>query len=299
MIVSSSAELYIIGFFLLQIIGIIVWFLSRDRGHRLTEVWGTRWYVLQQQHESAELRQEDRLAEHVERLQARWRSENLPVHFGPVGATYYGDSPDHMNTLNPDRGALGLVDDRLLFVGMSSAGFEIAIPLSAIRWISQLGVEAQTSNTLTIYREVSGEWRLILLATNWVTELVQAMQQIAQVPISTLPDYGPIKALRARQEIYGQWDRQHTVTLYLAPDRLLTNWHSAVPLDSICELAVIPAAASSQGLLRIHFSDPDGRPQTIGFEMDFDRASAWAWQLSRRTGIAVDQAGGRKKKEDD
>jgi hypothetical protein len=154
-------------------------------------------------------------------------------------------------------------------------------------------------NVLTIYREVSGEWRLILLATNRVTELVQAIQQVAPVPISTQPDYGPAQALRARQDIYSQWDRQHTVTLYLAPDRLLTNWHSAVPLDAIRELGVIPAAESSKGLLRIHFSEPDSKPQTIGFEMDFDRASAWAWQLSRRTGIAVDQAGGRKKKENE
>jgi hypothetical protein len=246
--------------------------------------------------------EEDRHRQLVDEIKSRWEREGRVIHFPPVLARYYGDGPDRVNTLNPDRGVLGVVDHRLLFVGMSSAGFEIGIPLSTIRWISQTGAQAVEHNALTIYREVSGEWRLDLWATDQETELIQAIQQIASVPISTQVDHGPIPALRARQNLLGQWERDHTVSLYLAPDRLLADWHSAVPLDAIRGLAVLPAAGlqfNDAALLRIGYADLDGRPQTVGFELSSSQAQAWAEILSRRTGISIDYESGRKKKEDE
>jgi hypothetical protein len=178
---------------------------------------------------------------------------------------------------------------------MSSAGFEIGIPLSTIRWISQTGAQAVEHNALTIYREINGEWRLYLFGTEDLPAFVEALRQVTNISFSTDAHHGPAKALRARQNLLGQWERDHTVTLYLAPDRLLADWRSAVPLDAIRELAVIADSGVTSGsadLLRIIYTDPEGKRQIVGFEINL----AWAWELSRRTGIAIDHASGRKKK---
>jgi hypothetical protein len=239
---------------------------------------------------------------HINQVRTRWQHEGRNIRFAPVKARYYGDAPDHLN-LTPDEGALGLVDDRLLFVGESSANFQLAIPFPTIRWISQLAESAALKlNILTIYAEVGSEWRLYQVGVTGLSDLVQAIQQVTSVPISTQSDYGPAKALRVRQNLLGQWERDHTVSLYLAPDRLLADWRSAVPLDAIRGLAVLPATGlqfNDAALLRISHTDPDGRPQTVGFELSSSQAQAWAEILSRRTGISIDYESGRKKKEDE
>jgi hypothetical protein len=236
----------------------------------------------------------------IEHTRRYWQREGRIIRFGPVNTLYLGDLPDNLNML-PDAGWLGLVDDRLIFLGESSANLEISLPLERIRWIGQANVKVQQWNALTMYIEWESGWRLHTFEVWEFNKLVTAMQEIGGVALVRYSDYGPFDAPRYDQNIYGQWERGYTMKLYLMEDRLLADWRTVVTLDQIRGLAVLPSAGLSlthSALLSVHYTMADNRLHAVGFAMDGEKAGEWARVLQTRTGIEPEY-GGRKQKRSD
>jgi hypothetical protein len=199
----------------------------------------------------------------------------------------------------PDPGVLGLIDDQVVFVGISSANFEIRIPLANVRWLGQASVAVQQQNAVSLHCELESRWQLYNFGLDDWQSLVNGLKE-AGIPVATYQDRGPMDALRLRQNVYGQWERDHTVQLYLAPDRLLADWHTAIMLDCIQGLTVLSAAGlnlTRSALLEIKYSVPDAWPQVMGFAMSEPEARGWAEALRQRTKAPLDYGAGRKKKE--
>jgi hypothetical protein len=253
-------------------------------------------------HETREEQIEARLnrtaAEGVERARRRWLRAGRTIRFGPVKAFYCGDQPDNLNRSAPDVGALAIVDDRLIFRSVSSANFEIDLPLESIRWFGQANVTVQQFNALTFYVEPASRWRLYTIGVEDVEGVNRALQDIGGLALNPDPDYGPVNALRCDQNIYGHWVPDHTVRLYLIPDHVLADWRTVVRFDQIQGLAVLPSGGLSpagSALLSIHYTADDGRPRGVGFALGWSKAFVWAAMLEERTGVEVDQVERKKK----
>ncbi len=137
----------------------------------------------------------------------------------------------------------------------------------------------QKHNALTFYVEQESRWRLYTIGVEYVEPITRALQEIGGVALNPDPDYGPVNALRYDQNIYGHWEPDHTVRLYLIPDHLLADWRTVVRFDQIGGLAVLPSGGLSPvdlALLSIRYTSDDGRPCGVGFALGWDKVYTWA-----------------------
>ena len=155
---------------------------------------------------------------------------------------------------------------------------------------------------MTFYCERNQHWHVYkfdLLSHAGSMNLLNALDALV-VPVTVSRSLEAVKVHYQRQDIYGQWEHNRVATLYLAPDRLLVNWQSTIPLAEIRELAIMApperTLGSSRTMLRITCARPDSAPSVVGFVMGSQDADVWASVLRERTGIAVEVFQGPKKK---
>ncbi len=152
----------------------------------------------------------------------------------------------------------------------------------------------------TLITEDRDRWHIFQFGFVTSNVWIQAMESagIVRIPAQTL---GPLNALRLRQDVYGRWERDHTITLYLVPDRVLVDWHTALRNDQIRDLAVVDAPARlnvlDRDLLRITYTTDDDARNIIGFVMDDGEAKRWAQVLHTHSGAPLEIITGRKKKQ--
>ncbi len=259
------------------------------------------WILESMEYDQPNFRLDQAADESLDRARQHWERAGRTIRFGPVKAFYGGDQPDELNRFTPDPGALAIVDERLIFRGASSANFEIDLPLESIRWFGQSNVTVQQRNALTFYVEHEAHWRLYTIGVEDVEGVVRALQEIGGVELNPDPDYGPVNTLRYDQNIYGHWEPDHTVRLYLIPEHLLADWRTVVRFDQIGGLAVLPSGGLSpvdSALLSIRYTSGDGRPCGVGFALGWDKAHEWANMLEKRTGIELESIERKKKVSD-
>jgi hypothetical protein len=197
-----------------------------------------------------------------------------------------------MQYARSDPGAIGIVDNAVIFAGESSAGFELAIPLDQIRWMGHEGT--------TLITEDRDRWHVHQFGFEASHVWIQAMDSagVVRIPAQTL---GPLDVLRLRQDIYGRWERDYTMTLYLLPDRLLVNWHTALMIDQIRAVMVLSAVTGSglrhSSLLRIEYADASDTRHTIGFAIGHNEVGQWGRALAERAGVPFEWERARKKKQ--
>jgi hypothetical protein len=243
---------------------------------------------------------------HVVRMQTEWVRAGQIVHYGPVGASCFGQRPGAILG-GGVFGALGITDGNLVFTGRRSSRFDASIPLTSIRRIGLTTLAVQAGNiiarkrALAIHYDSPDGWRVGLFVTREPAEVAQALAEESGLPIhdsgSERDDYGPARATRMTEDVYGDWSPDREGDLYLAPDRLLFNWRDPILLDAIRRLDVIAKRGVNPlapDLLRVEHETPEGEPLVTGFVVR--RARRWAEAILRRTEVPLDVHLGRKTK---
>ena len=243
---------------------------------------------------------------HVVRVQTEWVRAGQIVHYGPVGASCFGQRPSAVIGGGVS-GALGITDGKLVFTGRRRSRFDASIPLTRVHRISLITLPIQAGNiiarkrALAVHYDSPDGWRVGLFVTREPAELAQAVAEESGLPVHDAggdrDDYGPARATRMTEDIYGDWSPDREGDLYLAPDRLLFNWRDPILLEAIRRLDVIAKRGVNPlapDLLRVEHETPDGEPLVDGFVVR--RARRWAEAILRRTEVPLDVHLGRKTK---
>jgi hypothetical protein len=243
---------------------------------------------------------------HVVRVQTEWVRAGQIVHYGPVGASCFGQRPSAILG-GGVFGALGITDGKLVFTGRRRSRFDASIPLTSIRRIGLTTLPVQAGNiiarkrALAVHYDSPDGWRVGLFVTKEPAEVAQALAEESGLPIhdsgGERDDYGPARATRMTEDVYGDWSPDREGDLYLAPDRLLFNWRDPILLDAIRRLDVIAKRGVNPlapDLLRVEHETPEGEPLVTGFVVR--RARRWAEAILRRTEVPLDVHLGRKTK---
>ena len=266
---------------------------------------------------------------HRKAIRARWRRSKRDILFAPVITQFYGDKPRTRHTMvRPESGVLGIADGALVFIRRFSE-HERAIPFEHIHHVGnrpivvQQGKHTARKQALIVHYERGGRWRVgAWILTRDLVDLTRVLR--AQVRHNTpymgpdREDFGPMRAERLKQDIYGQWNpfdleirpydpddplpaSLSEADLYLAPDRLLFDCHDAVLLSQMRRVEVYEKGGPlhelnpfREDLLRIEYETPDGERDTVGFEVR--RAERWGREITKRAGIPFQVHEGRKKK---
>jgi hypothetical protein len=237
-----------------------------------------------------------------------WSRPGHTMHFGPVRTLYRGDRPCEVFT-HREAGALGIVDDRLIFTREDGAA-EINVPLEIIRWIGLQPIEVNAVQepihqlAMFVHSEVESDWRVWVFSPENVDGLPDALQKAGGVAFDTQHtdrrlDHGPAEVSHWQQDIYGRWSKVGEVKLYLAPDRLVFTGHEAIHLAQVRQLAVVRRHRPHVGqpaLLRVDWLGPDGKLHTDGFGLSPRESDAWAEVLHWRTDVPVEHYTGQRKK---
>jgi hypothetical protein len=241
---------------------------------------------------------------HVIHVRTEWVRAGQIVRYGPVGAMCCGNRP-HKSHGKGVFGALGLTDGKLVFVGHRSTRYNVSIPFDLMHWIGlhTLNGGAGARAIIVHYQSPSG-WYVYTFTTDAPVEFGQALSRHSGLPLhdadAIREDFGPARATRMIQDIYGQWQPEYEIELYLAPGRLLFGWKSPILLERITRLDVLTKGGLedlnpfSEDLLRIEYETPDGARETIGFVVR--NAHKWAEAISRHTDAPLVIHAGRKKK---
>jgi len=246
---------------------------------------------------------------HVGRVRTDWVRAGRIIRYGPVGAISFGTRPRGTYT-GGAFGALGIADKTLVFDGHRSNRHDVTIRLDALRWIGLTTISvwagrvAARRRALALHYEGPDEWRVATFVTDAPEDIAQALGRETGLLVrdtgSERADYGPARATRLIQDVYGEWSTDREDELYLAPDRLLFAWRSAIALDDIQRLDVIDAGGLdalnplSAGLLRVEYRAADGAIDTVGFRVR--RAAGWADAIAERSASGLPVVQGRKKK---
>lgn len=235
---------------------------------------------------------------HVVATRTAWVRAGRRVMFGPVGVLSYGTWPRRRYG-RAVFGAAGLVDGAFTFRGQR-ARFNFDTPLDAVRHLSLIALTLRPSLRppqpgLAVHYASPDGWRVAALAGDAIGGLAEALAAATGLPLHDAgerrDDFGPQPAMRLHEDNFGDWARDRSGPLYLAPDRLLFAWRDAIPLRAIRRLAVYDADGGL--LLRVEYETPDGLA-TVGFLLD--DAPAWAEAIAQRSDVPVQLFIGRKKK---
>jgi hypothetical protein len=246
---------------------------------------------------------------HVGHVRTDWVRAGRIIRYGPVGAISFGTRPRRTYT-GGVFGALGITDQALVFDGHRSNRHDASIRLSTIRWAGlttvpvAVGRISASKHALALHYEGSDGWRVATFVTEAPEAIAQAVSRETGLPArdtgSERADFGPVRATRLFQDVYGDWSTDREDELYLAPDRLLFAWRDAIPLDDIQRLDVIDAGRLdalnplSSGLLRVEYRAPDDTIDVVGFRVR--RGAQWADAIAERSASGLPVVQGRKKK---
>ncbi|MBN1678746.1 MAG: hypothetical protein JW966_00545 [Anaerolineae bacterium] len=259
---------------------------------------------------------------HVIRVRTAWMRAAHVVHFGPVSALCLGSRPQTRYAPGTS-GALGVTGDCLAFEGRRTSRCDVQLPASMIRWIGlgtvtlEAGRRRHAVRAMSVHAERPGGWVVYTFVLDDMHDAAISLNRVSGVPVrdagTMCDDFGPARALRLRQDVYGDWYPQGEDVLYLAPDRLLFAWKDAIPLAAVERLDVLKRGGGrlaeligserigserfgrSKQLLRVAYQLPDGDQDVAGFVVD--DAQAWADALVRQADIRPDVYAGRKKKD--
>jgi hypothetical protein len=238
----------------------------------------------------------------VNRVRTVWVRAGLIVRYGPVGAMCHG--------LHPRRaygrglfGAAGLAAEALVFDGQHSSACNARIPLEQIQRLSLVTVAlpaGRQTRAFAVHHDSPDGWRVAVFSGESVPDLAEALSAESAVPLHDAgegqDDFGPARATRMIQDIYGEWTPDREGMLYLAPDRLLFEWREAIPLATMARLDVYHSGGRrAEALLRVEYAAPDGAHQVGGFLVD--HAGRWAEAIARRADVSLAVHEGRKRKE--
>jgi len=241
-------------------------------------------------------------ARYVRDLATAWAAAGRAIHWGPVRAICVASLPGWRG--GKVDGALGLVDGGLVFAGRQATVCDRFVPFDAVRWIALRRARGWPGGTreLAVHAERSGRWQVAVYALDSVVSLAEALASRCGCPVddagSGREDFGPARALRMVEDVYGEWHADREDQLYLAPDRLLFGWRDAISLESIEQVSVLERPPRAQGrgaVLRVAAQRDNETYDVVGFAVA--RAGAWADAIVRRAGGAL--AGGRKRKSSD
>jgi hypothetical protein len=248
---------------------------------------------------------------HVNQVRTAWVRAGQIVHYGPVGATCLGTRPRSIYG-GGVFGALGLTDGRLVFDGHRSNACNLSLPFEQIQYVGLttvpviVGRSVSRKRVLTVHHIGADGWQVAVLLTAAPVEFANALAGVCDCMVHDTgrqrEDHGPAQATRMTQDIYGEWHAEWEGDLYLAPDRLLFNWHDAILLDTIQRLDVLEQPSANPltaDLLRVEYATPDDAE----FETDVAgylvrRADKWAEAIAARAPQAIPVHTGRKKKEE-
>lgn len=240
---------------------------------------------------------------HVNRVRTAWVRAGAWVRFGPVEAVCRGLLPRRVYGRGA-AGAVGIVGDALVFAGQRSSAYDVRIPAAKVQRLSLVTVRlrlGRRARALAVHYDSPDGWRVATLSGPALAGLAEALAEVCNLPVHNAgdgrDDFGPDRALRLVQDVYGQWSADRQGELYLAPDRLLFDWRIVTPLEALARLDVYPQEGRRGGaLLRVTWVGPDGVSQVEGFQVR--RASQWAEALQRRADAPVQIFAGRKRKND-
>ncbi len=228
----------------------------------------------------------------------------MTVAAGPLPAYYYYDWQHRPPDALPEPGMLGLLVDgtgsTLVFVGTGETGVAVRIPLAEIHYLGRASAHVYQWYSVSLYGPGADGWQIYTFGLSKQPEFLKTLAQISGLTVVASQDLGPMAAQHYRQDIYGVWWPGESWTIYLAPDRLLSNWHTAILLDHIRELTIMPvpkARWSPDLLLRIAHIEEGIGLQTVGYVLPPDQAREWGAALHQRTQVPLNVVEGRKKKE--
>lgn len=238
---------------------------------------------------------------HVNRVRTDWVRAGAWVRYGPVAVTCLGLRPRQTYRRGVS-GAAGIVSDALMFSGQRSSAWDVHVPLVSVQRVSLVTVRlrlGRRARALTVHYDSPDGWRVATLLSPALAPLGAALAEACALPLHDAgdgrDDFGPDRALRLLQDIYGEWHADHTGDLYLAPDRLLFDWRTVAPLAALQRLDVYQQS-HGKALLRVTYTGSDGAPQVEGFQV---RAAArWAEALVQRLDVPLQVHRGRKRKPD-
>ena len=225
------------------------------------------------------------------------------VRIDPIPAYYYGTQTI---TKKSTLGGLGVINSLIVF-GTADEPITLQLPISALRWASctilkDNSLEDGTTTGLMLHVERGQWWDVHVFRVVAPSGIAGRLHAVLGVP-SNMRDFdlGPAQVAVFEQDIYGQWNYQARGTAYLAPDRLLIDWMTALRFADLRTIAVGPARGLSQvtaRLLRLSYRHDDGSLAGLGLQMDLAYAARWADAISSRTDIPVQVYDGRKGKDE-
>jgi hypothetical protein len=258
-------------------------------------VGGMGWWIIRRRHQLF-----------ARRTQSHWVYEGRIVRYGPVDAVWLGQRPKKM--FNPGRwGVFGITGDQVVFASPNGrADFQVA--LANVRQIHLptvsvwVGKTAARYRALAVHYEDGGEWWVAILTLGSATqEAAQTLARLCDLPVigaeAARSDFGPVKAARLTQDIYGEWQADQRGVLYLAADRLLFDWRDAILLSQVERLDVLPSMSRrpfAADLLRVEYVTPVGDHAVCGFAVR--RAGQWARAIAHHRDQPLPVWTGRKKK---
>jgi len=248
--------------------------------------------------------------DHVIHVRTAWVRAGQIVRYGPIGATCLGTRPLRLYP-SGRFGALGITDGHLVFEGHRRSAENLSVPLSNLRHIGLttvrvwMGRTAISQRALAVHYTAPDGWRVATFVADESVELAQALSDESGLPVydsgKDRDDYGPARALRMTQDVYGEWREDREGDLYLAPDRLLFNWRETIPLDDIRRLDVYAQGGRLRGLnplaqdlLRVEYGESGAAAETIGYLVR--RGHRWADAIRRRADAPLEVYAGRKRK---
>ena len=242
------------------------------------------------------------LRSHVIAVRTAWIRAGHTIHVEPVVAVGFGCQPRKHYTSGIN-GALGLAGDVVRFSGQGRGGADLALPLDQIRWMGVRPVPVggrRTARGLVIHRQNADRWEVCVFLVPDMAAIAHALAERCGIPLNdrgTPEDFGPDKALRMRQDIYGEWQPDYAAPLYLAPGSLWFDMRHAIPLEAITRIDVYPHRIDQREnyLLRLEYEIPAENTADDAEENEFEvvgfvlpNPEAWSDAIQRRTDALLD-----------
>ncbi len=248
------------------------------------------------------------LRQHVIQVQTTWVRAGQIVHYGPVGTVCLGNRPRRAYR-GGSFGAVGITGGRLVFDGYRHNAENISVLYAQIRHIglTTVSVHRAQKRVLTVHYDSPDGWRVATFLTDNPLELAQVLAAESDLPVydsgETREDFGPVRAARLFEDVYGEWHDDREDALYFAPDRLLFGWRDAIPLVDIRRLDVYAQGGRlhdlnplARDLLRIEYGPADDTVEVAGFALR--SADQWAAAIRHRAATPLEMYAGRKRKKE-